>query len=73
MQCKGLLKSPAELGTPHSYNFQDEEAWASVLLQIAKGTKMVTSLSMNSYTIGFSGLLLSSLLRCQSHAISIEI
>lgn len=73
MQCKGLLHSLAELGTPHSYNFQDEEAWASVLLRIAKGTDMVTSLSMNSYTIGFSGLLLSALLRCQSQAIAIEI
>ncbi|OQE15664.1 hypothetical protein PENSTE_c027G09831 [Penicillium steckii] len=35
----------------------DEDAWASILLRIAKGTNMLTSLSMNNYTIGFSGLL----------------
>ncbi|OGM44694.1 hypothetical protein ABOM_007417 [Aspergillus bombycis] len=74
MQCTGLLQ---ELRSQTTSGSEDEcyqtEVWAQTLLQIAQGTEMRTSITRNSYTIGFSGLLLAGILRCQSLSVGLEI
>ncbi|KAE8403630.1 hypothetical protein BDV37DRAFT_249442 [Aspergillus pseudonomiae] len=74
MQCTGLLQ---ELCNPSTSGYEGEcsqtELWAQTLVQIAQGTEMRTSLTRNSYTIGFSGLLLAGVLRCQSLSVGLEI
>ncbi|PWY77319.1 hypothetical protein BO94DRAFT_559182 [Aspergillus sclerotioniger CBS 115572] len=74
MQGTGILrnlhtKDPKTL----DHECREEEPWVRILLQIAKGADMHTSLSRNNYTIGFSGLLLAGLLRCQSLPLGLEI
>ncbi|KAJ5864588.1 uncharacterized protein N7529_006504 [Penicillium soppii] len=51
----------------------EEEPWVRLLLRIAKGSNIQTSITRNNYTVGFSGLLLAAILRCHSLALSIEI
>lgn len=74
MQCTGSLH---ELQNQNSHQYEytcnEEEPWVRLLLRIAKGTNIQTSISRNSYTIGFSGLLLAAILRSQSLSLSIEI
>jgi hypothetical protein len=74
MQSAGYL---CRLQSRDSGNFDDvcseEESWIHLLLRIARGTKIQTSITRNNYTIGFSGLLLAATLRCHSLALSIEI
>ena len=74
MQCTGSLRQ-LQSQTPHQYEYtcNEEEPWVYLLLRIAKGTNIQTSISRNSYTIGFSGLLLAAILRCQSLSLSIGI
>ncbi|PYI09193.1 hypothetical protein BO78DRAFT_308968 [Aspergillus sclerotiicarbonarius CBS 121057] len=74
MQGTGILRSlhtrdPKDLG----HECREEEPWVRMLLQIAKGADMRTSLTRNNYTIGFSGLLLAALLRCQNLSLGREI
>ncbi|RAL03197.1 Zn(II)2Cys6 transcription factor domain-containing protein [Aspergillus ibericus CBS 121593] len=74
MQGTGILRNlhtrdPEDLG----HECCEEEPWVRMLLQIAKGVDMRTSLTRNNYTIGFSGLLLAALLRCQNPALCREI
>jgi hypothetical protein len=56
-----------------AYRFEEEEGWIWLLLRIVKGTSFQTSLARNNYTIGFQGLLLAALLRCQSPVLGAEI
>ncbi|KAL4735788.1 hypothetical protein BDV11DRAFT_26487 [Aspergillus similis] len=74
MQCRGLLRS-LQCRSPQSdvYRFEEEEGWIWLLLRIVKGTSFQTSLARNNYTVGFQGLLLAALLRCQSPALGVEI
>ncbi|KAL3429022.1 hypothetical protein BDV09DRAFT_190474 [Aspergillus tetrazonus] len=74
MQCRGLLSS-LQCRSPRSgdYRFKEEESWIWLLLRIVKGTSFQTSLARNNYTIGFQGLLLAALLRCQNPVLGEEI
>lgn len=74
LQCTGLLQTLQKSGAPYvPYQCHREESWTRLLVRIARGAKSETSLRMNSYTIGFSGLLLTALLRCQSQSLALEI
>lgn len=74
LQCSRLLEHLQNINSSYVPTLcHEEESWARVLLRIARGTKMETSLRMNRFTIGFSGLLLSALLRCQSQSLSHDI
>lgn len=70
MQCTDGLRHLSSRSNPNS---NKEEPWIRLLLHIAKETKPHVSASRNSYTIGFSGLLLAALLRCQNLSLSFEI
>ncbi|KAL4935276.1 hypothetical protein BDV06DRAFT_207346 [Aspergillus oleicola] len=73
MQCTGILR---QLQTPHLDRvggLRVEEDWVRLLVRIARGTRMAESISKNSYTIGFSGLMLAAVLRCQDASLGIEI
>ncbi|OJI97916.1 hypothetical protein ASPVEDRAFT_37382 [Aspergillus versicolor CBS 583.65] len=74
MQCTHLLR---ELDDPSIFHsgprLSEEEAWIRFLLRVAKGTNIRESISKNSYTIGFSGLMLAAILRCQNRSLGIEI
>src|SRR5699024_10640303 len=75
MQCTSSLRQ-RQNQDPHQYEHtcnKEEEPWVQLLLRIARGTNIQTSISRNSYTIGFSGLLLAAILQCQSLSLSIEI
>ncbi|QMW35271.1 hypothetical protein G4B84_010762 [Aspergillus flavus NRRL3357] len=74
MQCTGLLRELYSQTTPdHEDECYKAEFWVQTLVQIAQGADMRTSLTRNSYTIGFSGLLLAGILRCQSLSVGLEI
>lgn len=74
MQCTELLESLRTRNPSYvAHACRKQEEWAWSLLRIVKGTNMQSSLRMNNYTIGFSGLLLTALLRCQSQSLGIEI
>lgn len=66
MQCTGAFRL---LETRDYYYSGDEcyeaEPWVQLLLRIAEGIDMKKCVHQNNYTIGFSGLLLAALLRCQ--------
>lgn len=51
----------------------EEEPWVRLLLRVANGVDLKTSITRNNYTIGFSGLLLAARLRCQSLSLGMEI
>ncbi|RAH44651.1 Zn(II)2Cys6 transcription factor domain-containing protein [Aspergillus brunneoviolaceus CBS 621.78] len=74
MQCSSFL---ALLQNPHStfldHEPYEEDIWVQTLVRIAQGTDMQTSLTRNSYTIGFTGLLLAGILRCRSLSTGLEI
>ncbi|OJJ98421.1 hypothetical protein ASPACDRAFT_79869, partial [Aspergillus aculeatus ATCC 16872] len=74
MQCSDFLTL---LQNPHStlldHEPQEEDAWVQTLVRIVQGTDMQTSLTRNSYTIGFTGLLLAGILRCRSLSVGLEI
>ncbi|PYH76822.1 hypothetical protein BO82DRAFT_346236 [Aspergillus uvarum CBS 121591] len=74
MQCSGFLTL---LHNPHStsldYRPHEEDVWVPTLVRIAQGTDMQTSLTRNSYTIGFTGLLLAGILRCRNLSVGLEI
>lgn len=75
MQCTGgLRRLQTETHVP-ALEYDDGQGcqWVRLLLNIANGTNMHTSVSKNSYTIGFSGLLLAGLLRCQDLTLGLEI
>lgn len=74
MQCAASIHhlENQKLPCPTS-NDSEEETWIRLLLQIIKGTNLHMSASRNSYTIGFSGILLAALLRCQNLSLSLEI
>lgn len=74
MQCTNFLHNisshdPQHLGS----ECLEMEPWVRLLLRIAQGTNMHTSVIRNNYTIGFSGLLLAASLRCQNLPLSVEI
>lgn len=74
MQCTNTLhRLNNETDTCYRENSSEEEHWIRILLRITKGINPHVSASRNSYTIGFSGLLLAALLRCQDLALSLEI
>jgi hypothetical protein len=74
MQCHGLLRSLQNCSHPQDpYGYEEEESWVRLLLHITNGTNIQTSLARNNYTIGFQGLLLAALLRCQSPALGAAI
>ncbi|KAE8341627.1 hypothetical protein BDV24DRAFT_151028 [Aspergillus arachidicola] len=74
MQCTGLLRELYSQTTPdHEDECYPAELWVQTLVQIAQGVDMRTSATRNSYTIGFSGLLLAGILRCQSLSVGLEI
>ncbi|KAL2831727.1 hypothetical protein BDW59DRAFT_124077 [Aspergillus cavernicola] len=74
MQCTSSLR---QFQHPNSDQYEpscsEEETWIRVLLRIAKATSMKDSISKNTYTIGFSGLMLPAILRCQNVSLGIEI
>ncbi|KAJ6021819.1 hypothetical protein N7540_007323 [Penicillium herquei] len=73
MQCTGSLRQLQNGKLHGELEHNEEQGWIRLLLQIANGTSMQTSVSKNSYTIGFSGILLAALLRCQDLTLSLEI
>ncbi|KAE8418731.1 hypothetical protein BDV36DRAFT_253566 [Aspergillus pseudocaelatus] len=74
MQCTSLLRELYNQTTPgHEDECYKAELWVQTLVQIAQCAEMRTSLTRNSYTIGFSGLLLAGILRCQSLSVGLEI
>ncbi|KAJ5609783.1 hypothetical protein N7528_010350 [Penicillium herquei] len=73
MQCTGTLRQLQGGKVHEELGHNEEQGWIRLLLQIANGTSMHTSVSRNSYTIGFSGILLAALLRCQDLNLSLEI
>ncbi|CAG8402199.1 unnamed protein product [Penicillium salamii] len=74
MQCLSFLYS---LQTHDSRGLlngcAETEGWVLLLLQIAQGVDLRTSITMNTYTIGFSGLLLAASLRCQDLSLGVRI
>nr|XP_001398551.2 hypothetical protein ANI_1_1018164 [Aspergillus niger CBS 513.88] len=74
MQCTGVLQLLYSSDTPHhERECNEEEYWVQTLVRIAQWSDMQTSITKNSYTIGFSGLLLAGILRCQSLSVGLEI
>jgi hypothetical protein len=74
MQCKSLLRNLQSLNSQIiGHECHEEEYWIRLLLRIATGTNLRTSLTENNYTIGFTGLLLAAILRCQNISLGIEI
>lgn len=67
-ECLGRLptRNPQLLG----HEFLETEPWIRLLLRIAQGTDMQTSIKRNTYTIGFSSLLLAAFFRCQDLSLS---
>ncbi|PYH37685.1 Zn(II)2Cys6 transcription factor domain-containing protein [Aspergillus neoniger CBS 115656] len=63
MQCTGILR----------LLYDRETALPGREFRIAQWSDMQTSITKNSYTIGFSGLLLAGILRCQSLSVGLEI
>jgi hypothetical protein len=55
------------------YECYEAEPWGRLLLRIAKGIDMEACIRQNTWTIGFSGLFLAALLRCQDTASGIWI
>ncbi|CAI7645811.1 unnamed protein product [Penicillium bialowiezense] len=74
MQCTSFLYSLQAYDPQSLHNgcFETEN-WVRLLLQITQGVDMHTSITMNTYTIGFSGLLLAASLRCQDLSLGLEI
>ncbi|OJI90023.1 hypothetical protein ASPTUDRAFT_209838 [Aspergillus tubingensis CBS 134.48] len=74
MQCTGVLRllCDRESALP-GRECNEEEYWVQTLVRIAQWSDMQTSITKNSYTIGFSGLLLAGILRCQSLSVGLEI
>ncbi|KAJ5179196.1 hypothetical protein N7492_002406 [Penicillium capsulatum] len=74
MQCPDAL---SRLETPiyssSASNICAAEDWVRLLLGIARGINIQTAISRNSYTIGFSGLFLAVILRCQNLTLGFEI
>ncbi|KAI9043979.1 putative cytochrome p450 [Aspergillus affinis] len=75
-----IMTSPSFLTTLPSANptHLGQECSASkpflvILLRVLAGISLRTSLVQNTYTIGFSSLLLASLLRCQDPTLGLEI
>ncbi|KAH0522981.1 hypothetical protein TsFJ059_008042 [Trichoderma semiorbis] len=60
MQCSGPLESFASASI-HNIDdiYEETEAWIFILLRIAAGISWQECISLNAYTIGFAGLLLS--------------
>ncbi|KAJ5735431.1 uncharacterized protein N7483_000556 [Penicillium malachiteum] len=73
MQCTRSLHHLQNRKLHEELEHDEEQGWIRLLLQIANGSSMQTSVSKNSYTIGFSGILLAVLLRCQDLTLSLEI
>lgn len=74
MQCTDSIRHLSNKMDPYSPERSFEEGpWIRLLLRITKGMNLRISASRNSYTIGFSGLLLAALLRCQDLVLSLEI
>ncbi|KAK5053684.1 hypothetical protein LTR84_001645 [Exophiala bonariae] len=67
-ECLSLLPTR----TPHllGHEFSETKPWILLLLRIAQGIDIKTAVTRNTYTIGFSGLLLAAFLRCQDLALS---
>ncbi|KAK9367947.1 hypothetical protein V1509DRAFT_106455 [Lipomyces kononenkoae] len=70
MQCTSLLRllrsrDPQYLG----HECDEVRPWTRVLLGVVQGTDTGISIRRNNYTIGFSGLLLAAVLRCQDLAL----
>jgi hypothetical protein len=72
MQCTTTLRRLQNPNLEEELS-NEEESWARILIQIAKATNMKTSIIKNTYTIGFSGLLLAAISRFQSLELGIEI
>ncbi|PYH91870.1 hypothetical protein BO71DRAFT_401032 [Aspergillus ellipticus CBS 707.79] len=72
MQCTGVLQLLHSQSTALQ-DGREEDLWAQTLVQIAQGIDMQTCVTRNSYTIGFSGLLLAGILRCRILSIGLEI
>ncbi|KAL5042229.1 hypothetical protein BDW71DRAFT_217075 [Aspergillus fruticulosus] len=74
MQCTGVFR---HLCSPeisyHERGYDEETYWVQKLIHIAHWSDMHTSLTKNSYTIGFSGLLLAAILRCRSLPMGLQI
>lgn len=66
MQCTGDFRLLATQDYHHlGHECYEAEPWVRLLLRIAEGIDMNKCVRQNNYTIGFSGLLLAALLRCQ--------
>lgn len=66
MQCTGAFRLLATQDYHHlGHECYEAEPWVRLLLQIVEGIDMKKCIHQNNYTIGFSGLLLAALLRCQ--------
>ncbi|KAL5336865.1 hypothetical protein BJX70DRAFT_261923 [Aspergillus crustosus] len=74
MQCSGLF---LQLNVPDFSRSRpsctEERVWVELLVRVAKGVNLKDAISKNSYTIGFSSLMLAAILRCNSLSLGIEI
>ncbi|KAF9892285.1 hypothetical protein FE257_002062 [Aspergillus nanangensis] len=69
MQCTSFLYRLRNQDSQYRGNeCSEEEPWVRLFLRIASGIDMKTCIRQNTYTIGFSGLILAVLLRCQDLA-----
>ncbi|CAG7916257.1 unnamed protein product [Penicillium olsonii] len=74
MQCLSFLYSLQTNDTQGILNgCYETEGWISLLLDIARGVDLHASITMNTYTIGFSSLLLAASLRCQDLSLGMKI
>lgn len=74
MQCTNFLHKISSRDSHHlGSECLEMEPWVRLLLRIARGTDMHTSVIRNNYTIGLSGLLLAASLRCQNSSLGMEI
>jgi hypothetical protein len=74
MQCTSLLR---QLQNPCLNQFRplcaEEEVWIEFLVRIANSVNLEDSISKNTYTIGFSSLMLAAILRCNNVSLGFEI
>lgn len=73
LQCTGFLRLVQNRHSQRLGNEYYEEPWLRLLLGVVQGVDIKTSIARNTYTIGFSGLLLAALLRCQDQALGLWI
>lgn len=73
VQCKEPLQHLEKGSKAQKSDFRPVDYWAHIMFRIALGVDMKMSTFHNSYTIGFSSLMLASVLRCQDISLGTKI